>query len=462
MYQVPINKLYKIWFNSNPEKCLDEENKLRFIKMVNDNPKATVSFLYSEALLSENAVNELNSFCAKHKIQPVSLESFKDQLRHKTEKELFDLINTELECWKKGIGGNPAAASDIARVLVPIIDKLGVYSDFDTPLNFSKLDGVAVDSKHCVILNVCSDIFGSTSVYSDFLAFARDESGNLHPKALDFIDSCQNKMLEAYKKGASNLLDDIIPGVCSVGSNPNNQLLIAFIQEFINSNPNTNGIIEFRRFLQENFNAKFLMEKCLRKSFENTKSIYKFEPGMEKAIEEICDSINGADFRKVSEEWAYEIWKVALKIVDYNSSPKELCETLRKDLFTGSVMCYSGPCTLVKALYSQFVNELQNSNPQVDYSNASKTYTSLLYKFLIEHDTENNGLPSCEPNMHAVNMNAKTSTNPGSTDISWDKVGIQAKEEREKMMHGAAAKIQKNWRGHTAAKKAAQKEKGGI
>ncbi len=272
MYNIPLDKLYKIWFNKDKDQFLDEENKLRFIRMREKNPGATISFLYCKYLLSSSALADMEKFCKQHKIQAVSLESFKDKLTG-DERALFTILFEELQSWRDDKGGNPAAASDIARILTPIMDQLGIYSDFDVEVDFSKLES-SVPHKGCILLSPSRAIItvsnGNRSISypinNEFIACARDEAGNLHKDALDFIKGLQASIVAAYSDGAAHLLYDVNEFSYKDGN---------LFKEFgYNDTMGEKGIIEFRRFLLQKFDELSLTKEERFKMFKLTVMSY--------------------------------------------------------------------------------------------------------------------------------------------------------------------------------------------
>ncbi len=123
-YSVQTKAHYKIWFSKSPDSFLPLENQLRFIRMRQKNPSRKLSFIYSANCLSNSALKALIPFCKTYDIQPIDFDSevdtqtspLKDQ-----DKSIFQIAQDEIAHCRNQTGGSMAAASDCARLIVPLI-----------------------------------------------------------------------------------------------------------------------------------------------------------------------------------------------------------------------------------------------------------------------------------------------------------------------------------------------------
>lgn len=195
-YFLDTKKLYKIWFNTNPDIFLSEENKLRLEKMRIDNPDAELSLLYSSRLLSSSTEQGTKEFLAKYNINAVDFDKIVKELSNasfipENELKILYLASKELDdlSGRDNAGGNPAAAADILRFSIAISGKLGVYSDFDVHLNFGNYEK-------------CIPIFSPIVIptnNNDFVGFAKEyDSQYIHPRALNEISKIQNAIIGQY------------------------------------------------------------------------------------------------------------------------------------------------------------------------------------------------------------------------------------------------------------------------
>ncbi|MDZ5761935.1 putative glycosyltransferase [Candidatus Cyrtobacter comes] len=439
MYYIPLTKLYKIWFNKNPEEWLDVENQLRFIHMVQKHPEAKISFLYSRELLSERATSDMEEFCKKHGIQPVSIEIFKDKLRNETEKELFDTACTELRRWKDHTGGNPASASDIFRILTPVMNDLGVYSDFDIKVDFSKLTSIM--SGKCMALPInLLPATKSATISNELITFAVDNNGNLHADVIKFMDIWQNRVLSAYKDWVSALL---------VNEDPNSTLSI-FVKKFLSSNKEQNRIdeiIDFRHFILKNLDAKFLLCCDIPDLIEKRLHSFRERIGEEYIeamlhLANLHNQFSDLDISSMTEDeiaitygrFIVELDPDLEQFNDYAKVSDAHVKLARLQIMKETVILYSGPEVLSTILEKE----------------SSKSHQNPYDVFSAYH---NNSLALCiiaQPPLKIQNIrdlidNGHTLLN---NDLSWLEEGIIAKEKRVGKMDNDARVIQRGFRSH--------------
>lgn len=189
------NKHYKIWFSDAPETFLDMENQLRFIRAREKNPDVHFGFVYSSALLSAKAVDALKKFCTQQCITAIDFDvELPKLLQHDLDKKIYDLAKKEMH----HPGGCLAAASDCVRTLIPVIELLGLYSDFDVGIAFATVPK-QVPINYPVILPV--DYKESApSINMDFMAAAHLEQDpqKLHPEAITCIQNIQRNIIKRY------------------------------------------------------------------------------------------------------------------------------------------------------------------------------------------------------------------------------------------------------------------------
>lgn len=128
-YNFNPHRHVKIWLSKDKDSFLNLENRVRLVKMRDDNPGDEINFIYDSSLLSASAQEELQSFCKQYGIiaKDVRTEII-PFCATDNEKKLLSLYEEEIN--NLDAGGNLAAASDILRWLKPVYD-LGIYSDFD-------------------------------------------------------------------------------------------------------------------------------------------------------------------------------------------------------------------------------------------------------------------------------------------------------------------------------------------
>ena len=207
-------KLVRIWFSSNPNEFLGLENELSMIRLVEKNPRAKISLLYSRKCLSTNGKSlqtlvNLAKFCKKHKITPIDFDTLIDLKSPNVDphdKEKFQDAQEQIDLKLSNQGGSFAAASDFARTIVPVLE-IGNYCDFDTEVEFNSLPEL-VPVKESLIFPAQTNPDGSMVTNSDFLAASVDPKNKdkLSEEAIKRIRLLQNKLSQNKKLSKEVLL----------------------------------------------------------------------------------------------------------------------------------------------------------------------------------------------------------------------------------------------------------------
>lgn len=202
-YCFDITRYYRIWFSKNPEVFLGVENELRFIRMREKNPTATITFIYSSKCLNQTALINLEKFCKRHQITPVDFDTeLSACLTDEKDKQLYECARQEIQQTIQKKNGNLAAAADCVRLLISVIEKYGIYSDFDVEMSLSSLNVSTLQIRAPVLLN--ADMIQTKTVFinpnSDFLAFSFDLQNpeKLSNEALLAVRALQQKIIKNY------------------------------------------------------------------------------------------------------------------------------------------------------------------------------------------------------------------------------------------------------------------------
>lgn len=160
------------------------------------NPQAQLTFVYSSKLLNPFAIQQMQEFCAKNNIKTFDINTdLLNLLSHDYDKKILKLVEQEIDTWVSDVGGNPAVASDRLRWIVPIIEKCGIYAEFELNVKFKDLP-VHYEVQSPVIPRSYEkpddDCFNN-----DFLAFAVNPDDNsLSPEALSKIREIQSEIIK--------------------------------------------------------------------------------------------------------------------------------------------------------------------------------------------------------------------------------------------------------------------------
>lgn len=140
VYKCDLTRHFKIWFTQNPDDPLGLINELRILNFLKLNPHAVLFVIVDESLCSPlglQRLKKLNRSFSKQCVGGVSrvcfidLSIIKASCESELDKALFYYAEQEI---KHQYPGWPGIASDIIRLLDPVLSHLGVYSDFDIEL----------------------------------------------------------------------------------------------------------------------------------------------------------------------------------------------------------------------------------------------------------------------------------------------------------------------------------------
>jgi|GEM_PF-5222427 len=158
-YLFNLLKYYKIWVSADPREFLGFENQLRLVRMRKANQKIEKTkiefyFIYSSSSLNDGAKTQLQRFCSQYDIIPIDFDKdLPPLLEAEEDKELYAIGQEELRRAQANQFGNLAAVSDCTRLLVPVIERYGIYSDFDVQVALASLGVEFVSVRAPVLLN---------------------------------------------------------------------------------------------------------------------------------------------------------------------------------------------------------------------------------------------------------------------------------------------------------------------
>jgi Glycosyltransferase family 88/IQ calmodulin-binding motif len=268
-FQFDFSKLYRIWFSANPHQFLGLENMKRLERMRKDNPQQEITLVYYARGLTDKAKTELTSFCKKQRIKALDFDDIKSWLIHKNDKTLYAIARKEIEKSISKQGGNLAAASDCTRIILPVIEKLGTYTDFDVECFFHKLPSTKLCTDAPIILNGNLVTNNNRSLFyanTDFLAFASHQifSARLAPEAATEIRQIQSAIIDNYQdKFSENIFATL-----DILSDAQKNIISQFQQQH-----NQQDIFSFRQFILKGMN-EFKHDKIMLNNYEYLYQIF--------------------------------------------------------------------------------------------------------------------------------------------------------------------------------------------
>ncbi|MFJ1269087.1 glycosyltransferase family 88 protein [Legionella lytica] len=252
-YLFDITRYYKIWFSTNPDSYLGVEDQLRFIEMRQNNPNAILSFIYSSTCLSPTAIQELNLFCKQHNITSIEFERLKSEMQQPQDQKLYAYAEAEIQHALEGAGGNMAAASDCTRLLTPVIEKYGIYSDFDVRVSLTQVSADAdYLSLRGPVLFTAEYMPVQQSVLllvnTDCLAFSLNDKipTQLSAAALGALEKVKTHIIERYTQDFS--WDTFSPDI-KINQVVNSVDMQAIMDNFHHLHPENPNVFHFRKYL---------------------------------------------------------------------------------------------------------------------------------------------------------------------------------------------------------------------
>lgn len=205
-----LTRHFKIWFSKNPEVALGVENELRLIRWRVKNPNLTLSLMVSSACLTPKAYEKLKIFCDTHRLQLVDFDTeVLPALTHPSDIEIFHLAKQELEHVRTNSGGNLAAASDLARMILPVLQTYGIYCDLDSEITMLRDQQTSFQANTPVILLDSSAILDLDNM--TYLATKLNNAVVMIPKENhktdEFIRKLQAFLIDRYKLSGKNEID---------------------------------------------------------------------------------------------------------------------------------------------------------------------------------------------------------------------------------------------------------------
>jgi hypothetical protein len=335
---VPANKWlfdtsrhFKIWFSLDPNEFLDFENQLLFIRAITNNPTAKFTLIYSSKLLNENARKQLLAFSKQYGIFLQDFDTDILQLaENENDKKLYELAKLEIEHAIKKQGGNLAAASDLVRVMIPVLEKFGIYTDFEREVHSLPKGKLAVCQMPILFTIVTNIQKRSIEVGNDRIAVAVNpkDISKLSQDAVIRMKKLQQAIIENYQCAKKALLSTKHKGF-SAALEKELPIVLAIGKKYFESYPDAT-IFELRRFITK------LSFKSIKKMMHDDIKLFEEQMrAMRKSVGLCVDNLNNEELEVIN----------------------ELCiEVIKTQFLKRSVMSISGP-GMCSVLYGDLIPE---------------------------------------------------------------------------------------------------------
>ncbi len=484
-YQFNTQNHVRIWFSGNPNEFLNDENQLRMVKFRQKNPRAKMTFIYSSSMLNAEAMEKLKVFCTKQHFTPLDFDT--ELLAECIEQIDLDMHKTakmELDAYINQKGGNLAAASDIGRLIAPLLIR-GTYSDFDTNIEVEALPDI-VDSNGPMLLDIGSLVhsqfemsFEVPLMNNDIIGIAMDDNG-IDPAAKDQLRLIQGGILATYNQGALKTLKQLSNSQLSAGSPLVQLYKMRFFSILFELNPDIN-ITDFRMFLDKSTRNIFSAFRIVQ-----PEEYYTITEGLDKqlltrlggALENMTNEDFPEDFtleeQAIIKRAYVDILKSGLKQISkallsispvqaasigdaYNTikdidDPEECYRLLqlpatgqRTALLKDSVVLFSGPMQILSTLLQgeSLADVLTSEEKSRPYKMMSFDGNNLFDNFNSGQSLRlGSNVQMFQSKLTGVENNGKTN------DMSWMSQGQELIRKREDKLHDAARIIQTTWKNH--------------
>lgn len=502
-YFLNTKKHYRIWFSKDKDVFLPQENQLRFIRMRVKNPNATLSLVYSSKVLSEKAKKELHHFCAVHNIQPVDFDTeIRNLIRGADERALYKLAKEEIK-YANGAGGSLAAASDIVRTIIGVIEKCGNYSDFDVDVIFSDLP-----EKHAVLSPVIfpisivkSGFMEDPMLNNDFVGVCYDaKTGKIDLNARSLIKKMQEIILNNYSNPSKAITSSPLLEGAPSEIMPYYETMIEELYQSdpfftifdlrekiktLNSRMMLKAAFNLQREMFETVKArvnaldenamKVFSDKFLGESNAislRNKIIFKTNP---KDWVELLLPNNIDDFDKLNDEETTTLHQIVLYFIlpeHLRNDVRNILETDIHNMYNHSVIKMSGPIVPMKAIMSMYLLNpprlimpppgsgllfLLFNPPRLEDPDSWKEALKQFSKYSTQENQIAGNIKSansCERIIETAERSEPRNLEQWKEQIgifgdqSWTAVGQSKMQQREEKMHEAARRIQHAYRKH--------------
>lgn len=224
-YPFLLDRHFKIWFSARADRFMPAKVQFGAVRFRRRHPDVAVSLIYSRRCLGEAAEGQLREFCARLGFQAIELDAdIAPLLVDEPDRRLLGHVREELEAFLEDGSGNLGAASDGVRMLVPVLEAFGVYTELDLDLPLATTDqaelGVPV-AWPCYLARVPAPEVAPGYSYmapvmlSSLVAAAVGDRGSrrLHPDAKDAIRRVQEHVLRNYQQRKWEALRETLWGI---------------------------------------------------------------------------------------------------------------------------------------------------------------------------------------------------------------------------------------------------------
>ena len=472
-YQFNTQRHVRIWFSGYKDVFLNDENQWRMVQFRKKNPRANMTLLYSASMLNAAAQERLKVFCIQQNVSPLDFDTvLLAECVDAIDKALHRIAKTELDAYFTQQGGNLAAASDIARLITPLLTR-GTYSDFDTNIEVDELLDIRA-IKGPMVLNLGGIMYGNsqenTLINNDMIGIAMI-GDKIDPRAYDLLRCLQNCLLVTYHQGAFSALRCLIKSDLAATALTVRYYKTHVFQILMKHSPNI-SIPSFRLFVDkatQNILGSFRL--ILREeAFQLTRTLdealrAKLASALQNVINDDFPDQFTIDEQSIIKTAVIDLIKSEFKIMIERPTTLSPTQTALIDRTYGMIKDIDDPDEVYRIAQSSITSERLSllkesvtlfSGPAqlliglgryCGTQPSNLAYLSFDKNYLSEHF---NSAQSCRFGMKLQASDSTTGISQlGLTcDLSWLASGQASIQKREARLHEAARAIQFMWKNH--------------
>lgn len=445
-YTINTRRHFKIWFSDNKDVFLPIENQLRFIRMREKNPQASLSFIYKANILSTEALVAFHAFCNKHNITAVDLDAdIFSLLQDDKEQQLYELAQTEIARTVDNTGGSLVAASNIVRTFKKVLAIYGSYSDFDVTVDFSSLsEEMPVEAPLLLPFKIIeNDVLDSPYINNEFLITCIGNANNiLHPDTEELIDKVQDEILKRYQDILSALTKDPIIEGFPTSACVHASCFEWLLNDLFKRNP-TATIFDVRQEIN-NFNARNIVESL---------------PGGMLATLQICVDLDN------HYEWSFDnVEELHAQLLGAVSNKSQKNNHI---MYVSTVTHLTGPAIWLSLVRKHLAAEITALTLNIESKKVLEEALKACLKYALTSNNldrfigSENDIDKISDKFEGreeVSVEMVTDTIGTAGDASWSKIGKTKMQEREAKLLRAIATIQHAYRQYKKNQEEGKKE----
>lgn len=332
-----------------------------------------------------------------------------------------------------------AAASDEARFILPLMEKYGIYSDFDLELSFK--EKTSLPRKSPILVFYEPPISYAPDLCNNLIGVASDKENDdtISADAIPMIRNAQRNILINYEnagKAIQTAWHPMLPSMISDQCGMSNVI----VSDYFEKHPSAT-VFELRQFIKE----------VGVQEFKNLPSL-PFYYGMQNIPQHEKDNLSNEQLKRNFGMFYKQnvAWYKNFETDDPVQLAEKILKIIKHRIYQHSVICLSGP----RATFALFQDDMpQKIYPElnISYSEAAKNNDDYRQFEKFIQKIVDSGFANAEIMQYIWRKVNAEPTNPlkqvgSSSDLSWTDLGKKVKGERQHKLESWAVLHQYNFR----------------